>query len=284
MRLRISLLVAVLLIGAAAIAYGQLSALGRLHKIVVSSVMWDDPGWLIEINDGDRYVYRHGAVETTGRIAFAPFAQRLAAVIEVRYLASSPDAGTGLTFWVEGRRRTVQRFVAVDSAGHAALRSFAAALHDAVAADTRRQDAPRIEALTSLHDLIAVEVVSNVCLGWCGGYDEVLRRDRDGELIWQERFGTTHRRAPAVAWQRVVGVLRAAHVERLERKYPIRAVDTASATFRFVFPRATYTVEAPDSTAWPHELVLAFDGMRHLAHDMAWSPALAADQLRTLGR
>jgi hypothetical protein len=283
-RLRIVLLVAVVLIGIAAIVFEHLLALGPLRKIVVSSIVREGPGfWQIAIHDDDRYVYLHGAEETTGRIAFAPFAERLARVSEVRYLPPSRDIGPGLTFWVEGRRRTVQRFVALDSGDHAALRSFAAALHDAVAADTRRQDAPRIGALTSLHDLIAVEVVSNGCFGWCGVYDEILRRD-GGELSWPERSGTKLRRAPPVAWERVVGALHAAHVERLDRKYPSRAIDTASATLRFVFPRVTYTVEAPDSSAWPPEFFAAFGALRHLGRDMAWSPALDAEQLRILGR
>ena len=283
-RVRISVLVAVVLLAVAGIVAWQQLDLGPLHRIVVSNVVWDGSGfWQIAVDDSDRYVYEHGAEETKGRIAFAPLARRLAAVTEIRYLPAS-GSGDGLTFWIEGRRRIVAPFIAWHGADHAALRSFAAALHDAVAADARRQDGPRIDALTSLHDLVAVEVVSNGCFGRCGVYDIVLRRTGGGEMDWQAYPGTTQRRAPSVAWARVVRVLHAAHVERLDRKYPSHAIDTASATLRFVFPRVTYSVEAPDSSMWPPEFVAAFAAMRHLAHDMAWSPALDADQLRTLGR
>jgi hypothetical protein len=282
-RVRIVLLVAAVLIAVAAIVCGQLLALGPLRKIVVSNVMWNAPGfWQIAIFDDDRYVYVHGEEETKGRIAFAPFARRIAAANEIRYLPSSRDGGTGLTFWVEGRRRTVQRFVAAGAGDHAVLRSFAAALHDVVAADARRQDAPRIDALTSLNDLVAIEVVSNGCYGSCGVYDLVLRRT--GGEMRSQAYPRTLQRSPPVAWERVLRVLHSAHVERLDRKYPARAIDTLSVRLRFVFPRVTYTVEGPDSSTWPPEFVAAFAGLRHMAHDMAWSPALDRHQLRTLAR
>jgi hypothetical protein len=282
-RVRIVVLVAVLLLAVARIVTWHQLELGPLHRIVVSNVEWDGSGfWQIAVDESDRYVYEHGAEETKGRIAFAPLAQRLAAVTEIRYLPAG-GSGDGLTFWIEGRRRIVAPFIAWHGADHAALRSFATALHDAVAADARRQDAPRIEALTSLRDLAAVEVVSNGCFGRCGVYDVVLRRG-GGTMSWQGYPGTTRHRAPPVAWQLVVRALHESHVERLDRRYPSRAIDTASATLRFVLPRVTYSVEAPDSSTWPPEFVAAFGAIRHLAHDMAWSPKLDAEQLRTLGR
>lgn len=256
---------------------------GPLHKIVVSNTVWGGPGWWqIAIKDGDRYDYLHNGDETRGRIAFAPFAQRLSAVREIRYL--SPDGGgrAGLTFWIEGERRTVAPYVMGEGGDHPALRAFATALHEAVAADARRQDAPRIAALTSLHDLRAVEAVSKGCFGRCGAYTIVFRRDGTGELDWGGAGASPHRTARAMAWQLAVRDLHDAHVERLDRKYPANAVDTWSATLRFVFGGGTYSVEAPDSSSWPPEFRAAFAALRRLAHETVWSPALDADQLDTL--
>jgi hypothetical protein len=284
-RTRNVLLVAIALIGVAAAAGWGLLDLGPLHRIVVTNSVWDGPGdWQIAVDDRDRYVFHHGAVDTTGRIAFAPFAQRLGRVGEITYLPPSRTGGTGITFWIEGRRRTTQRFIPAQAGDHAALRTFAAALHDAVEADARRQDAPRIEALTTLHDLVAVGVVSNGCFGPCGIYDMVLRRNAGGTIDWRSYPAPIHNRTRSIAWPRVVRLLHAAHVERLDRKYSSKAIDTSSATLRFVFARTTYTVEAPDSSTWPPEFVAAFAGLRRLAHDTAWSPALDAAELHTFAR
>src|SRR6202011_6350423 len=125
--------------------------------------------------------------------------------------------------------RTVSPFVLGEGGDHAALRSFAAALHDAVAVDARRQDAPRITALTSLRDLRAVETVSNGCFGTCGSYTIFFHRDGTGELDWNALPDGPHRRARAVEWALVVRELHDAHVERLGRKYPARARATGAA-------------------------------------------------------
>jgi hypothetical protein len=282
-RLAAVLVLAVLAV-AALVAWQQLD-IGPPRKIVVSNHPWNRPEeWQIAIDDHDRYVYEHGADKSTGRIAFAPFAQRLAAITEIRYLSAGRRIGDpGLMFWIEGRRRTVAPFILGEGGDHAALRSFAGALHDAVAADARRQDAPRITALTSLRDLRAVEAISNGCFGSCGSYTIVFRRDGTGEF--DRRYpGRLPSRARAVAWPIVLHDLHDAHLERLGRKYPSRAVDTWSAELRFVFPHATYSVYAPDSSMMPPEFIAAFTALRHLAHATAWTPALDAAELRPLSR
>ena len=284
-RRRLAAVAVLAALAVAAIVVWQRLDVGPLRKIVVSNHPWSGADeWQIAIDDRDRYVYEHGADETTGRIAFAPFAQRLAAITEIRYLSEGRRIGDpGLTFWIEGQRRTVAPFILGEGGDHAALRSFAAALHDAVAADARRRDAPRITALTSLRDLRAVEAISNGCFGSCGNYTIVFRRDGTGEF---DRLypGRPPSRARGVAWPVVLHDLHDAHVERLGRKYPSRAVDTWSAELRFVFPQATYSVEAPDSSMMPPEFIAAFAALRHLAHDTPWTPALDAAELRPLSR
>lgn len=285
MRTRLAAVIAVAVLVVAGIVGWQRLDVGPIHRIVVSNAVWRGPGfWQIAIDDGDHYDYAHNADRTRGRIAFAPFARRLAAIPEIRYLSGSGGGGDGLTFWIEGERRTVAPYVLGEGGDHAALRSFAAALHAAVAADARRQDAPRIAALTSLRDLRAVEAISNGCFGRCGIYTIVFHRNGTAALDWGAFGDVRHRRARAVPWQRVVRDLHEAHVERLDRKYPAHAVDTWSATLRLVFAHATYSVEAPDSSSMPQEFIAAFTSMRRAAAAAAWSPALDADQLRTLAR
>jgi hypothetical protein len=63
-------------------------------------------------------------------------------------------------------------------AAFADLRGFASDLHDAVVADALKRNAPRVNALLSLHDLSAVTVESNGCYGPCGVYTLTFAKDR----------------------------------------------------------------------------------------------------------
>jgi hypothetical protein len=126
------------------------------------------------------------------------------------------------------------------------LRAFESDLHDAVAADALKRNAPRVEALSSLHDLSAVTVESHGCYGPCGVYTLTFARTGAAAIVWATPPGlrrsepyTVRSRAPA-NWDAVIAALHAAYVERLEPRYEIRAIDTASATLRFRFRTWTY--------------------------------------------
>jgi hypothetical protein len=283
MRMASAVVVAAVVL-AVGVVWDQLDP-GPLRRIVVSSSVSRGSGvWQIEINDGNRYSYAHDAVEERGRIPFAPFARRLASVLELRLLPSSARNGTpGLAYWVEGRRRTVAPFLLGDSGDHGELRAFAKTLHETIVRDVGRRNAPVVDALSSLQDLRSVQIVSNGCFGSCGAYSITLRSDRSGTLTWSDGREIQHR-ATDVDWSHVRSLLREAHVERLSRKYPSTAVDTQSASLRFTFPRLDYLVEAPDSSNWPLEFSEAFRAMRRLSAVATWSPALPADQAERLAR
>lgn len=155
-------------------------------------------------------------------------------------------------------------------------------------ADALTHNAPRIKALLSLHDLSAVTVESHGCYGPCGVYTLTFARTGAAAIAWYTPPGfrrsesyTVRSRAPA-NWDAVIASLHAAHVERLEPRYEIRTIDTASATLRFRFRTWTYTVEGPDSMMWPPEFRAAFTSLRGLAATARWSPRLTAEQLREL--
>jgi hypothetical protein len=259
---------------------------GPLHRIVVTNAVYGNSGyWQIEIDDANRYVYVHAAVEDRGAIPFAPFAARLASVAELRLLPNAASNGNpGLTFWVEGRRRTVTPFLLGDGGDHAALRAFATALHDEVARDVLRRNAPLIGALTSLRDLRAVQAVSKGCFGTCGAYTITLRSDATATLDWPDYPRAVQHRARHIDWNQVRTLLHGAHVERLQRKYPSRALDTQSASLRFTFSHFEYTVDAPDSNSWPTEFSDAFRELRRFAAASTWSPPLSPYETERLTR
>ncbi|MDB5069396.1 MAG: hypothetical protein JWM87_507 [Candidatus Eremiobacteraeota bacterium] len=271
--------------GLLAVAWYQLDP-GPLHRIVVSNVVYGGSDfWQITIDDSDHYVYEHHGVEDRGRIAFAPFAAQLAPAYELRLFPSgSADARDGLGFWVEGSRRTVAPFIPALYTGHTRVRDFASALHEAVVADFRRKNKPRIDALTSLRDLRTVEAESKGCYGPCGIYTITLRSDRSGTLVWHDAARVTQHRANRIDWNIVRAALHDAHVERLERFYASRAVDTQAATLYFTFPKLGYLVEAPDSSTWPQEFRDAFRELRHAAARATWSPPLSAYETERLAR
>jgi hypothetical protein len=271
--------------GVIAVAWHQLDP-GRLHRIVVSNVDYGGSDfWQITIDDSNHYVYAHHGAEERGRIAFAPFAARLAPAYELRLFPSDgPDARDGLGFWVQGSRRTVAPFIPALYTGHTRVRDFASALHDAVVADFRRKNKPRIDALTSLRDLRTVEAESKGCYGPCGIYTITFRSDRSGTLVWHGRVRFTQYRANHIDWNNVRTALHEAHVERLERFYASRAVDTQAATLHFAFPKSDYLVEAPDSSTWPQEFRDAFRELRNAAARATWSPPLSAYETERLAR
>jgi len=261
-----------------------------LSRIVVSEFPSGDiAGWQIAIDDTNRYVYRFGAVEERGTIPFSPWAARLSASAELRLLhplSGKVPPGSYL-FWIEGRRVLAPE-IPMEGGAFADLRAFASDLHDAAAADALKHNAPRIKALLSLHDLSAIAIESHGCYGPCGIYTLTFARTGAAAIVWPTPPGlwrsepyTVRSRAPA-NWDAVIAALHAAHVERLEPRYQIRAVDTASATLRFRFRTWTYTVEGPDSMAWPREFRAAFGTLRGLAATARWSPRFTAEQLDAL--
>lgn len=269
-----------------AVAWHQLDP-GPLHRVVVSNVVdRSSDFWQIAIDDSDRYVYEHNGIEDRGRIAFAPLAARLAPAYELRLVPSGgmDDARDGLAFWVEGSRRTVAPFVPALYAGHTRVRDFASALHDAVVADFRRKNKPRTDALTSLSDLRTVQAESKGCYGPCGIYTITFQSDGSGTLIWHDAARITQHRANHIDWNAVRTALHEAHVERLERFYASRAVDTQAAALHFAFPKSGYLVDAPDSSTWPPEFREAFRELRHAAARANWLPPLSAFETDRLAR
>jgi hypothetical protein len=209
--------------------------------------------------------------------------------VELRFLpAWSGKAPPGTyPFWIAGRRVLAPE-IPMKGGAFADLRAFASDLHDAVVADALQHNAPRIKALLSLRDLSAVTVDSHGCYGPCGVYTLTFARTGAAAIAWGTPPGlwssepyTVRSRAPA-NWEAVIAALHAAHVERLEPRYEIRAVDTASTTLRFRFRTWTYAVEGPDSMAWPPEFRAAFGMLRGLAATARWSPQLSAEQLDAL--
>jgi hypothetical protein len=100
---------------------------GRLSRIVVSEFpSGSASGWQIAIDNRDRYVYRFDAIEERGAIPLRPWAARLSASPELRFLpawSGKVPPGSYL-FWIEGRRVLAPE-IPMEGGAFADLRAFA---------------------------------------------------------------------------------------------------------------------------------------------------------------
>ncbi|MBV9439243.1 MAG: hypothetical protein JOZ24_04545 [Candidatus Eremiobacteraeota bacterium] len=231
--------------------------------------------WQIAIDEHNRYHYTNLVLERSGELRFAPYAERIKATPEVRWLAAQgASAGPGLTFWIEGQRRTVAPFIRGQGFGdHRALRELASSLHTAVRADLARQDAPRIAALTTMRDIREMRL--DAAGGMCSRCVVLtVRANGTADLLMTEPPAFFRRRHGWVDWQRIVAVLRENHAATWERRYAVLGMDTPQANWRFILPHGEYDVMAPDVRAAPREIEQAALDVQVIAASGSWSPPL----------
>jgi hypothetical protein len=254
---------------------------GPLHRIVVS---WSDsdptsahPFWQIAIEEDGTYTYSTNSFKRHGKMAFAPYAQRFRSIGEIRW-APPRHAGAepGMYFWAVGTRRTVAPFAYGNGFNFPALRAFGTALHDAVVADQPNVDAPRFAALNGLDNLRAIEMRASGAM--CGRCLWTVRIDASGHAHahTDQPFDHPHplEHDASLRWRDVVGSLRRAQLGKLEAQYSTHTIDVAGVSFRFVFPRHSYSIDAPNFTEWPVALRHPFAEVITQLERARWSPPI----------
>jgi hypothetical protein len=268
----------VVVLATAAIAWFTLDP-GPLHRIVVT---WSDPGrtsarpfWQITIDEDGTYTYATSSFKRHGKIAFAPYADRFRSIGEIRW-APPPHAGAqpGMYFWAVGTRRTVAPFAYGNDFDLPALRAFGTALHDAVVADQRNVDAPRTAALNGLDQLRSIEMRASGAM--CGHCLWTMRIDASGHAHahTDEPFNHPLEHDASLRWRDVVGSFRRAQLGTLDAYYPTNTNDVAGVSFRFVFSRNSYAIDAPDFRVWPQPLRRAFVDVLAQFEKARWSPPI----------
>jgi hypothetical protein len=259
---------------------------GPLRRIVVTSSDSEPisahPFWQLAIEEDGTYTYSTGAYKRHGRIAFAPFADRFRSIAEIRWdLPPSTGGQPGMYFWAVGTRRTVAPFAHGNRSDHSELRAFGAALHDAVVADLRRTDAPRIAALNGLDQLRSVEMRASGAM--CGRCQWTIRIDASAHAYahTDEPFNRPHslEHAAPIPWRDLVSAFRRAQLGELDAQYRAGASDVAGISFKFVFPQHSYAIDAPDFQEWPRPLRRAYMAVMVQLEQARWSPPIDRQSL-----
>lgn len=273
-----SLIVIVALAGLVTVAMLLWSSdVGALRKIVVTSEgRKDSEFWQLAVFQDGRYSETEDVDTVAGRLPFRPVANRIQRILRSPFNRLVQDRnGRSLSFWVEGSRGVNDPTISVDGVDHPGLRRFAQELHRSIIDDQRRINAAKTAALRTLARLRSAIIVSEGCYGDCPRYTLRLSSNGIASLTYSTSELRVSRSSKAVIdWPTMRARLRAIHIERLNHDYRIFAVDTLGGRADFQFPTYDYSVNAPDSTAWPNGLRQLFDVARHTLLTGAWQPRL----------